>query len=128
MGFFRGMIDSEKDIDPLHAALEVVGHVREFRSVVAEGGFVADKVATGDETGVRPLANTIRTLQVTRGREEKRSKAGSSDRTFVYRVGQNKPPTPDSSNKLHYRCPVNSLSRRTSRCGLRICPYFSLSS
>ena len=28
----------------------------------------------------------------------------------TYRVGQNKPPTPDSFNKLHFRCPVNSLS------------------
>ena len=84
MGFFCGTIDGEEDVDPLHAALEVVDHVREFRSVIAEGGFVADKIATGDETGIRPLANMIRTLQVTRGREKERSKAGSSDGTFLY--------------------------------------------
>ena len=38
---------------------------------------MADKIATGDGAGIRPLANVIRTLQVTRGREKKRSKARS---------------------------------------------------
>ena len=80
----RAWLTVREGIDPLHAALEIVGHVCEFRSVIAEGGFVVDKISTGDETGIRPLANIIRTLQVTRGREKERSKAGSSDRTFVY--------------------------------------------
>ena len=73
--FFCGTIHGEEEINPLHAAFEVVGHVREFRSVVEENNFMAGEIATGDETGIRPLANMIRTLQVTRGREKKRSKA-----------------------------------------------------
>ena len=42
------MIDGEEDINPLHTALEVVGYVREFRSVVDESDFTADEIATGD--------------------------------------------------------------------------------
>ena len=70
MEFFCGMIDSEEEINPLHTALEVIGHIGEFRSVVEKSNFTASEIATGDETGIRPLANMIRTLQVTRGREK----------------------------------------------------------
>ena len=48
----------------MHTILEVVGHVREFRSIVEEGSFTADEIATGDETGIRPLASMFKTLQV----------------------------------------------------------------